>query len=148
MKHLALLTIISVFSFSVLAQEKGLDKTKREKLDALKIAHITETLQLTPEEAQGFWPIYNELEGEMRAIRKKRRKNRIDTKQNHDTMSDNELRAAIDAELGFEQEEIDLKKKYNEKLFAVLPVKKVALLHEAHAGFKRKLLKSARERKH
>lgn len=139
---------MSAFSTVSFAQEKDLDQSKKEKLDALKIAHITEMLQLTSEEAQGFWPVYNELEDKMRAIRKKRRKNRLDTKRNHESMSDSELKAAVEAELAFEQQQLDLKKEYNQKLFAILPAKKVALLHEAQAGFKRRLLKSAHERRH
>ena len=34
-------------------------KKKREKVKALKVAYITEQLELTTDEAQKFWPIYN-----------------------------------------------------------------------------------------
>ena len=44
-------------------------KEKREKVKALKVAYITEQLELTTDEAQKFWPIYNafdDKQGELR----------------------------------------------------------------------------------
>ena len=145
-KTLVLLGFLVGFGQLVSAQNPELEGSKREKLEALKIAHITERLALTPEEAQTFWPLYNELEAKMKAIRKARRKNRKDTKANHDQMSDKELMASVEKELDFEQQELDLKKEYNIKFSEILPIKKVVLLHEAKDGFKRRLLKGAKER--
>ena len=53
-----ILTLIFVlfFSFSLSAQ---VNKESREKIKTLKIAYITEQLNLTAKEAQDFWPIYN-----------------------------------------------------------------------------------------
>lgn len=144
---LALLIFVCGLSQIGLAQNNELGQSKREQLEALKIAHITEKLALTPEEAQLFWPLYNELEARMKAIRKQRRKNRKDTKANHDKMSDSELAAAVESELNFEQQELDLKREYNKKFSKVLPVKKVVLLYEAQEGFKRRLLKGAKDRR-
>ena len=39
------------------------------RLEAYKIAYITKRLNLTPEEAQKFWPIYNKYTTDMRALR-------------------------------------------------------------------------------
>ena len=148
MKQAFALLIFAVgFVQIAMAQDKELERSKREQLEALKIAHITEKLSLNPEEAQTFWPLYNELEARMKATRKARRKNRKDTKVNHDQMSDKELMAAVEAELDFEQQELDLKREYNQKFSKVLPIKKVVLLHEAQEGFKRRLLKGAKEKR-
>ena len=35
------------------------NKEKREQIQAQKIAFISTQLELTPDEAQKFWPIYN-----------------------------------------------------------------------------------------
>jgi hypothetical protein len=41
-------------------QQDGVDKIKlAQTIDALKVAYITKQLELTSEEAQKFWPIYN-----------------------------------------------------------------------------------------
>lgn len=144
---LALLACSFWFAQLGFAQNQELEPSKREKLDALKVGYITEKLDLTPEEAQTFWPLYNELEAKMKTIRKNRRKNRTDTKENHDQMSDKELMLAVEKELEFEQQELDLKKEYNKKFNKILPAKKVVLLYEAQDGFKRRLLKGAKDRR-
>ncbi len=41
-----------------------------ERLEALKIAYITKRLDLSPEEAQKFWPIYNQYAEELKQARK------------------------------------------------------------------------------
>jgi len=87
------------------------------------------------------------MEAKMRVIRRLRRKNRKDTKANHDQLSEKELMAAIEAELDFEQKELNLKKEYSKKFSTVLPIKKVVLLHEAQEGFKRRLLMMAKEKR-
>lgn len=147
MKQLIIIIVLNLGLVQMGWTQNDNDQSKREQLEALKIAHITEKLALTPEEAQSFWPLYNELESKMKAVRKARRKNRKDTKANHAQMSDQELSAAVDAELNFEQQELDLKKEYNKKFKDILPIKKVVLLHEAQDGFKRRLLKGARDKR-
>ena len=148
MKQLLLLLAFMVgLSQSGFSQVKELELSKREQLEALKIAHITEKLALTPDEAQTFWPLFNQMEAKMKAVRKQRRKNRKDTKTNHDQMSDKELMASVEKEFNFEQQEFDLKKEYNRKFSKILPIKKVVLLHEAQDSFKRRLLMIAKEKR-
>ncbi|MBP9152377.1 MAG: hypothetical protein KBF73_08855 [Flavobacteriales bacterium] len=147
MKKLLILTaVVLLNSFQVLVAQDELEPSKREKLDALKVAFLTNELNLTPTEAQSFWPLYNELEDKMREIRKKRRDNRIDTKTNHADLTDTQLSAAIDRELAFEQQELDLKKEYNERFKKILPIKKVAKLHVAEHNFRKELLHRAKDR--
>lgn len=50
-----------------LSQLKAQEPTG-EKIQALKIAFITQKLQLTPDEAQKFWPVYNEYDNEIHNI--------------------------------------------------------------------------------
>src|SRR6187397_2237939 len=40
-----------------------------ERLEALKIAYLTKKLNLKTEEAQKFWPVYNEYIAEMKKVR-------------------------------------------------------------------------------
>ena len=43
------------------------------RLEALKIAYLTKRLDLSTEEAQRFWPVYNKYTDEIHAIRKEQR---------------------------------------------------------------------------
>ena len=110
------------------------------------MAYLTEKLSLTPQEAQLFWPLYNELEDKMRKVRKEQRTNRSQAVETFDAMSDAEVSKAIDHELALEQRELDLKKEYNERFKKILPVKKVAKLHAAESGFRKELLRGAKDK--
>ncbi|MEP4946352.1 MAG: hypothetical protein ABJU26_02325, partial [Flavobacteriaceae bacterium] len=44
-----------------------------ERIKTLKVAYITEKISLTSEEAQSFWPVYNDYEEKKHALRKKER---------------------------------------------------------------------------
>jgi Skp family chaperone for outer membrane proteins len=62
MKRLLLL-ISFAFTFLIGVAQNG------ERLEALKIAYITKRLDLSPEEAQKFWPIYNQYAEELKRTR-------------------------------------------------------------------------------
>jgi Skp family chaperone for outer membrane proteins len=68
MKRFLLLTF---FAFSILISiaQNG------NRLEALKIAYITKRLDLSPEEAQKFWPIYNQYAEELKRTRQDAIKN-------------------------------------------------------------------------
>lgn len=120
---------------------------RKEKVEAMKIAYITNQLELTPTEAQQFWPIYNEYENKIQAIRQSRRKDKKDGPDNLDQMSDKEVEALVDGEVNIRQKEIEVMKEYNSKFKGVLPIRKVAKLYRAQEDFKRELLKKIQERK-
>jgi hypothetical protein len=148
MKYLIGIFAISILSIGGLcAQEAELDGSKRERLEALKVAYLTKELDLTPEEAQQFWPLYNEMNEKTRELRKKQRQNRVDTRKNFSSMTDTELSSAIQLELELEQEQLDLKKEYNQRFQKAIPIKKVAKLYAAEKGFRKELLKGARDKR-
>ena len=62
MKRLLLLVSLA-FSFLIGVAQNG------NRLEALKIAYITKRLDLSPEEAQKFWPIYNLYAEELKRAR-------------------------------------------------------------------------------
>jgi hypothetical protein len=63
MKRILLFVFILIGPFiKTKAQDNG------EKIQALKIAFITQKLQLTPSEAQRFWPVYDQYQTEIRNL--------------------------------------------------------------------------------
>lgn len=69
MKRL-LLILLCTLTFSLLAKSQG---GKGEKSEALKIAFITKQLQLTPDEAKAFWPVYDVYEADLRKTMREHR---------------------------------------------------------------------------
>ncbi len=53
------------------------DPKDGQRLEALKIAYLTKRLDLSAEEAQRFWPVYNKYTEEIRAIRRDQRLNNL-----------------------------------------------------------------------
>ena len=69
MKKYILIVFVMLGSFSGIKAQGG-DDTRAEKIQALKIAFISNKLQLTPEEAEKFWPVYNQYDNEIRSLPK------------------------------------------------------------------------------
>ena len=66
-----LLALFSLSSINIMAQ--GEDLERREKMESLKIAHITNELSLSPEESEKFWPIYNKYDDARRQLKEEMR---------------------------------------------------------------------------
>ena len=68
MKKLFLL--LSLFAVVLFAkaqedQQPGNDNKRQQEIEALKVAFISRDLQLTPAEAQQFWPVYDQYSREL-----------------------------------------------------------------------------------
>ena len=137
-------SILLFVSTSVFTQPQG---PVREKVETMKVGFLTERLNLTTEEAKIFWPVYNKYQDELETLRKSRRENLMNAKRNFDEMDDREIEKAVDNELAFRQNELDLLKKYHPQFKQVLPIKKVAKLYRAEEDFKRKLLDMIQEKR-
>jgi hypothetical protein len=118
-----------------------------EKLESMKIAFFTERLNLTPEEAKVFWPVYNAFQEDLEKLRKEHRESLMDAKDNMDKLTDKDFERLVDNELIFRQNELDVFKKYSSRFKQVLPIRKVAKLYRAEEDWKRKVLDMWRDRK-
>jgi hypothetical protein len=140
-----LIVIFTVFlSLHLFAQPQ--QPPPREKVEALKIGFLTKRLNLTPEEAKNFWPVYNKFQDELEKVRKQRRELRKPD-ETFEGMSDSEIEKLVDTEIIQRQAELDIFKKYHPQFKQVLPIRKVALLYKTEEDFKRKLLEMIKERR-
>lgn len=122
-----LLGFLLFANFGLMAQEKTKQEIKDER-EARRVAIITEKLELTPEESKAFWPIYNEMQKEHKALRKNFKKSKEAGKK-MDELTDEEVEKILLESFDFKQKELDLKKKYHLKFKEVLPPKKIAKLY-------------------
>lgn len=121
-------------SLGSIAQENG-KEVKRENKKAEKIAFISTKLELTAEEAEKFWPVYNASEAEFKLL-KKEHKAAMGEKKKISEMSDNEVEKLLDKGLEIQQKELEIRKKYLVKFKEVLPIKKVAKLTRIEHEFR------------
>ena len=149
MRKLRTLAIIAIIGMSVSAfAQKGEGRGQnKEQLEALKIAFITQELNLSSEEAQTFWPMYNEMEGQLKEVRKAKRENQRNARKNFDVMSEKEVEKSLEDELALAQQELDIKRSYVDKFKGILSVRKVAKLYAAEERFKQRLLKRFKEKR-
>ena len=116
-KYLLILTLL-LGSFSLaFAQETqpADDMARQEKIKALYVAYVTQQLQLTPEEAQKFWPVHTQFETDLKAVKK-------------------DL-----PELTKEQARLDIKKKYQDNFVKILGNNRCERFFKMNEEFKRKL---------
>jgi hypothetical protein len=61
--------------------KKGPGRPSRANIEMFKTKFITDQLALTPQEAEAFWPVYNEYKNGMRAIYKEKKENEIELQE-------------------------------------------------------------------
>lgn len=138
-----LLLLVSLLSFSQDFKEK------KEKIKALKVAFITEKLELTPQEAEKFWPIYNTFEDKEFEIHHNKMKSIIRKLEDggFEKLSEKEATVLIQQMESNEDELHALRKKYMKDLQKVLSAKKIILLRKSEEEFNRKLLRQFKEKR-
>ena len=112
----------------------------QQRVRAMKIAYMTDRMGLTPDEAQKFWPIYNEYEQEQRKIRDKYR-----PAADLSAMPDAELERFVGQHLDMQEEELRLKREYFTRMKRVLPIRKMAIFLQTETEFNRKLLQALQQ---
>lgn len=149
MKRLLItLSLVIVFGITCFAQRgdgRGQGKM-RAQIEAQKISYITQTLDLTPEEAQVFWPVYNQLDKKKEVIRQRGKVLYRKLHHHMDSLSEKELVSISDELIDMKLEEAKLKKEYHLKFKKVLPTKKILNLYHTEKKFQGMLLKRIKDR--
>ena len=121
-KYLLILFVLFVSCSGIKAQDPGND-TRAEKIQTLKIAFISQKLQLTTDEAEKFWPIYNQYDNEIHGLPK-----------GGDVIS-------IDQKL------LDIRKKYKPPFEKVIGPQKLNKLFNAERDFRDVLIRRLQNRR-
>lgn len=148
---LILLLLISGLINSIAQEKKHKGEKfgeKREKIKAQKIAFITGILDLTPEEAQVFWPVYNEYNKKLDELTTDKMKIMKDANKKLAEMTEKEAELLGDKIVEFEISEASLLKEYHSKFKKVLPKTKILQLYQAEHKFKKQLLRDMKGRHH
>ena len=100
----------------------------RDKVRADKKFIVSDNMELTEEEAKGFWPIYQAYQEDLHKINERMAKviNEYAVAYNKGALLDKTARQLIDEAIEIDIDEAKLKKSYVPKLSKVLPGVKVA----------------------
>jgi len=137
---IAVILILITFQVQVTAQDNSADKIK-----SIKIAYITERLSLTPQEAEVFWPIYNDFENRKHEINHNERELDKQFMENQENLSDDEILKMLDDHIRYNKEETELMVQFDKKFREILPPDKVLKLYIADVQFRNYLINKFKE---
>jgi hypothetical protein len=137
-----LIIMMILSSLRVSAQNPNL-----EKLNSYKIAFFTQKLNLTPQEAEKFWPLYNDYQDRKNKIQVERVQMTRTVVQNGANMSDKELTELGDKYFGLEIKEADLSKEFYNNMKGILPPLKILKFYQVENQYKLVLLNELQQRR-
>nr|WP_281229084.1 sensor of ECF-type sigma factor [Flavobacterium aquiphilum] len=122
-------------------------KEKREQIKAMKISFLTSELDLTPSEAEKFWPLYNTYDDKQFELRHIKMKGIFKRMQNNelDKLSEKEATTLLNQIEDNEEDMFNLRRKFIISLKGVLPSVKIIKLKKAEEDFGRKLLQQYKD---
>jgi hypothetical protein len=101
-----------------------------ERAKAVRVAMLTQRMSLSSEEAEKFWPVYNDYEKEQKKIREKFQPNK-----NIMVLDDASVEKHLLGLLDMEEELIKMKKKYYQNFSKIIGYRKVAILAKSDREF-------------
>lgn len=142
MKHFytsCLILSVALFTFSPGYAQQGSDAELMERIRAAQIAYLSQKLDLTPDEAQKFWPLYNQYTKEVETLIAERQRRNIKPADRQNKPQDNN-------ELGYERRMLDIKTHYDKEFQRVLPTAKAGSVFRTEREFRTQLVRSLKER--
>ena len=134
---LSLLTLWSVLP----AIAQGPPTNVRERVEAAKVGFITREVELSPDEAKVFWPVYEAFQTELRSVEK----DPMDRKPRVVITDDMEALRVLKAMEATAEKREAIRKKYQKKFLEILPAHKVLAYYRAEREFQRRLNERLRE---
>lgn len=139
MKTLFIAVLALFFTISSKAQNDD-----KNEIEALKIAFITDALDMSTKEAQKFWPVYNKYEDQEDVLRNDLHCEVYDQLDHLESMGKVEADKLLQNYMELRKQEYELRRKYVSDLKKVISSRKIMMLKKAEYDFHRKLLKKYR----
>lgn len=144
MKQLFIILFL-LFSTFIFSQDRD---ERIERVKALRVAYISDRLDLTPEEAQKFWPVFNQFDDKMDDLHKQKRQLMFKLRpENASNLSEKESAQLMAEDDRIETEIQNNKKQLVKNLQGVIPNQKILMLRQIEIEFKQKLLKQIKNRR-
>lgn len=117
-----LLAFINVVAITRAQDDQQPAEKKQADIEALKVAFISKDLELTPDEAQKFWPRYNQYSKELKAVKLSNPEDVLDR----------------------DEKVLNLRKSYKEQFIKILGPQRVNNMYNAETRFHQLLIKAMR----
>lgn len=137
--YFLLISFFILMSIDGFAQRQEQRSYDREKLESARIAFITNRLDLRPEQAEKFWPLFNQYNEQRSAI--------METlvslnRTSMDNMSDAQAKEIIQKRLSHQQKMLDLEVAFMESITKVISPKQAVQLSGVNREFTRQIYRN------
>ncbi len=133
--------LIILISFTSLAQQPS-----GERIKAMKVAHITKKLDLSAQEAQKFWPVYNAFDEKTSKLRNTDLRNiKREIRTNSNNLSDTQAEKLLTRLMSVENDLHDARVTLVNDLRKVISAEKIIRLKAAEDEFNKILLQRLKE---
>jgi len=147
MKKSLLILVPAFMIISLMCNAQKDEKADFEKFKSQKIAFLTEKMNLSPKEAQNFWPVYNQYEKDRMDIQHQRRELEQKTRDENMNFTDQEI-IKITREISATfKKEAECASNYNEKFLKLIPPQKVLQLYRAENQFRAHMFDQYRKKR-
>lgn len=137
MKHawISWLIVLALMAHAAGAQD---DPNGRQRIESAKIAMITNRLNLTTDQAQQFWAIYNEYNGKKQELN--RRVRQLNNEPSRTALNDDQLLNGLREVNATKQKIADLDDEYLNRFLKVISPAQLAELYKTEQAFNKMLL--------
>ncbi len=119
------------------------DLNGRQKIESAKIGMITNRLNLTPEQAPGFWAVYNEYNNKKQELN--RRIRQLNNEPGRSSLNDDQIMNGIREVNATRQKLADLDEEYSNRFLKVISPPQLAELYKTEQMFNNMLLKRLKD---
>ncbi len=103
----------------------------RASIQLRRQAIVTSVMDLTPKEAEAFWPLYREYRMEMAKVGDRVAKLLVDYTGQYDTLTDEQANQIMNEWISIEKAKTSVKNKYVSRFKKILPARKVMRFFQA-----------------
>lgn len=140
--------LVSSVATTAWAQESR--AARFERIEMEKIAFITKELNLSPEEAEKFFPIYNQYRDEVSKLRQEKHSRRSQPspyfQSQRRTLQPNGLNPNRDV-LAFDAKELEVKKSYRKRFTNVIGAARASQFFAVEEEFRNYLMRELQQRR-
>jgi hypothetical protein len=103
---------------------------QRSMIETERKMIVAKNLDLSDEEGEAFWKVYNDFQRDLREVGDKRIKLLKEFRANFEGLTDEKARELLDGWFEFREERVSVSKAYVKKFLKVLPARKVARYYQ------------------
>jgi hypothetical protein len=126
------------------AAARDRQQQRREQIAAQKAAYITGRVGMTREEAEKFWPVYNQCQADLEKVKKEFREKNTRTPGVERTEA--EIKEMMDQRFRMQEEKLKIEMRYHKEYLKLLGARNVEKLYRAEDDFKKEILREIKNR--